>query len=61
MKNNIMPFRSPVESTRDPVRPLRIESVAGFGLIDCLMFAWLFTWAPVAGFEWVLAARFIAA
>jgi hypothetical protein len=62
MKSNIIPFQSPEETLVGPcsVARLRIETVAGFGLADCLTLGWLFAWALVAGLECVLAARSIA-
>jgi hypothetical protein len=62
MKNNIIYFHPQGEATaaNSPPNRLRIETVAGFGLIDSLMFLWLFVWALVAGFQCVSAARFIA-
>jgi hypothetical protein len=61
MKNNIVYFPLPGQPAiaAGAENRLRIQAVSSFGLIDYLMFAWLFAWSLFAGFQCLFAARLI--
>jgi hypothetical protein len=62
MKDKIVyfPLPRPGAIATEAGKQLRINAVASFGLIDCLIFAWLFAWSMFAGFQCLAAAKLIS-